>query len=129
LQKRSTCIRVQVSSLIVKDGRIISTGWNGTLKGMPHCNEIFDKYHFDKEEHYKFSKENEIHSEINSLMIACKNGIKVDGCDIYCLVSPCFNCAKAIVASGIKRLFFVELYDRENSIEWLKKVGILVEKI
>lgn len=129
LKERSTCCRIQVASIAVKDGRIISTGWNGVTKGSKHCDEIFrisDDYKFymnkkqllKKEfmvEHHKFSEENEIHSEINNICSAAKNNISLEGCDLYVSITPCRQCAKAIIAAGIKRVIYEKPYDRDSS--------------
>jgi dCMP deaminase len=100
LQKRSTCVRVKVSSI-----------------------------NFNKETHHNFSIQWELHAEQNAISMAAKNGIAINNCDLYTSVSPCSDCAKLIVASGIKRVFYIELYDRDNTINWLKNRGILVEQL
>lgn len=129
LKKRSTCVRVQVAAIIVKDGRIISTGWNGTTSGSKHCNEIFNAFNFDATEHHNFSLKNEIHGEMNAIAMAAKNGMAVNGCDLYTTDSPCFDCAKLIKAVGIKRVFYVREYDRESTIQWLNEHNIETVKL
>jgi len=110
LGKRSHCVSHGVAAFITKDCRIISTGINGTPKGLINCDAFFDKNNFDKEKHHEFSLNYEIHAEVNALLSAARNGICIDNSDIYVNYSPCRDCAKAILASGIKSLYFRDLY-------------------
>ena len=119
-EKRSTCIRLQVAALIVKDGRIISTGWNGVPPGILHCNEYFSSKEFKEaplrisQEHQEFAKLHEIHAEQNAIAYAAKNGISTKDTSIIISISPCLSCAKLIIASGIKNVYYVEKYDRSE---------------
>ena len=112
---KSTCARVKVSSIIVKNGRVVSTGWNGVPSGHTHCEDIFAGKDMNdeivKEEHRIFSERNEIHSEQNCIASAAKNGVSTEGCDMYVSISPCTACAKLIIASGIKNVYYL-LYNR-----------------
>lgn len=135
LKKCSTCKRMQVSSLIVRDNRIISTGVNGTPKGMTHCCDHFHGVDTTTEEfkaaHREWSVQKEIHGEQNSLSMCCKNGISTNGCDIYISHSPCLSCAKLIIASGIQRVFYLEKYDRkeDTGLSLLEEAGLYVEQL
>jgi len=133
-ESKSTCARVKVSAIIVKNGRVISTGWNGVPAGHIHCEDVFKgKDVLDenvKAEHKEYSDKNEIHAEQNCLMASAKNGVSTEGCDMFVSISPCTACAKLIIASGIKNVYYVELYDRETyGLELLKKSNIKVEQI
>jgi dCMP deaminase len=108
----SNCVSYQVGSIIVKDNRIISMGYNGTAMGFTNCNEVFPKENFDRDEHHKFSMNYELHSELNSILWAAKNGIAIGGCTLYCTLQPCSECIKNICQSGIKRIVYSELYDK-----------------
>lgn len=117
-EKNSTCCRLQVAALIVKDNRIISTGWNGVPSGLKHCSDVFkDSGDNFMEEHKKFSEMYEIHAEQNAIAYAARNGICLDKCDIYVTYSPCVHCAKIIIASGIKRVFYKLDYDRVDLLQ------------
>jgi dCMP deaminase len=107
----SKCVSFQVGSVIVRDGRILSTGYNGAPPKFKNCNEIFSKP-FDREKHHAWSDGNEIHAEINSIIFAAKEGIKINGSVMYCTLQPCNNCLKNIFASGITRIVFSEKYDK-----------------
>ncbi|NMC60764.1 MAG: dCMP deaminase [Candidatus Methanofastidiosa archaeon] len=112
LAEESKCVSHQVAALIVKEGRIISTGINGTPSGLPNCCEIFDKDNFDREEHHKWSKDNEVHAEMNAVAFAAKYDIGVEGCDMYVTISPCNDCLKNLIPAGIKNIYYLYLYDK-----------------
>jgi dCMP deaminase len=115
--KNSTCTRVQVSALIVNDGRILSTGWNGSLPGMQHCSTYFseeDRLQDDfYDKHREFSEKNESHAEMSAIAFAAKNGIAIGGCDIIVSTSPCLPCAKMIAMAGLKDVYYLTKYDRD----------------
>ena len=141
--EQSTCCRMHVGAVLVKDNRVISIGFNGTASGQEHCEDYFVKvyktnyaqqfatfedYHASRifyDEHGKFSNENELHAEQNAILFAAKNGISTTGSTLYVTVSPCIHCAKVIVAAGITRVFFKTLYDRsQDGLIFLEKNGI-----
>lgn len=141
--EQSTCLRLQVGAVLVKDNRVISIGFNGTPTGQLHCEEnfrkVYEKEYKDKfptyEEflasrtfydlHGKWSIENELHAEQNAISFAAKNGIATQGADVYVTWSPCVHCAKVIVSAGIKKVFYKNTYDRsQEGIFFLEKNGI-----
>jgi len=133
-EKRSTCKRLQVAAILVKNGRIISTGWNGVTSGKTHCFEIFDdlstKNGDFSEKHAKFSNANESHAEMGAIGFAARNGISTEGTTMFVSVAPCINCAKLIVASGIKMVYYIKRYDREDlGIQFLEDNDIPVEQL
>jgi dCMP deaminase len=112
LGQQSKCVSKKVGAIIVHEKRIISTGYNGTPSKFKNCNEIFDEKNFDREEHHKWSKIYETHSEMNALMYAAKNDIGVDNAEIYTILQPCDDCLKNIIAAGIKKIYYVYTYDK-----------------
>lgn len=141
--EQSTCCRMQVGAVLVKDNRVISIGFNGTPSGQQHCDQHFqqlyqaefadqfptyEEYHSSRtfyDAHGKFSNDNELHAEQNAILFAAKNGIATAGSTLYVTVSPCIHCAKVIVTAGITRVFFKILYDRsQEGIVFLQKNGI-----
>ena len=133
ISKRSTCLRMKVGAILVKDTRIISMGYNGVTPGRKHCEDYFhERYqieYFDTpeflEEHGKFSIRNEVHAEMNLLAFAAKIGIKVDGATLYVTNSPCINCSKVLCVSGIVKVFYHNKYDRGiEGVEFLEENGI-----
>jgi dCMP deaminase len=109
--ERSTCIRRNVGTVIVKNNIQISGGYNGAPKGMEHCNDsvcIRKKYGIRSGEKQELCRG--AHSEANAIAQAAQNGINIDGTTMYCTTQPCVYCAKLIANSGIKRLVFSEYY-------------------
>ena len=112
----SYCTRSKVGAVLVKDGNVISFGYNGTPAGMDNsCEEN------------NVTKEEVIHAEMNAILKAAKSGNAVDGSTLYLSLSPCKNCCIFIVQSGIKRVVYLEEYRDLSPIEFLSKF-IQVEK-
>jgi dCMP deaminase len=126
--QKSKCVSHQVGCLIVKDRRIIVNGYNGTPSGHVNCNERFKPDNFDREEHHKFSERFEIHAEMNCFLFAAREGIKIDGCTLYCTLQSCSNCLKAGVQAGVKRIVYSDLYDKcgwdDETLEFLRISGV-----
>ena len=114
---RSTCERKQVGAVIVRDKSILSTGYNGSIRGMPHCTEVG----CDVENGHCVAT---VHAEANAIIQAAKHGVCIDGADIYVTASPCWNCFKLIANSGIKRIFYGEFYRDEKSLKVAKQCGV-----
>ncbi|MBZ4682788.1 MAG: dCMP deaminase [Fusobacteriaceae bacterium] len=118
LAKQSHCQRLQVAAMIVKEGRILSIGYNGTPKGLDNCDDIFtndDKLKEDfSKEHHIWSDIHELHAEQNAISWAARQGIAIKDATIYVKYSPCRHCTKMIIASGIKRVVFLNRYDRDQ---------------
>ena len=114
---RSTCDRKHVGAVIVKDKTILSTGYNGSIKGLPHCDEAG---HEMVDGHCVRTT----HAEANAIVQGAKNGVKINHAEIYITASPCYNCFKLIANSGIKSIYFLEFYREEHIIEHARKAGI-----
>lgn len=138
-KERSTCERIRVSSIIVKDGRVISTGWNGVPSGQIHCTDYFLKKYDKKDpytvitfndDHREYSHRHEIHAEQNAIAYAARNGIKTEGTTLYVSISPCLDCAKLICSAGIEKVFYFKEYDRDNrGIDFLLENNIMCEEL
>ena len=115
IAKSSKCVSKQVGAIIVKDGRILSTGYNGTPAGYKNCNDHWCGKYTD--EHHEWSKKHEIHAEMNSIIWAARKGISVEGASIYVTLEPCYDCSKNIIASGIKEIIYDVHYEYTNSEE------------
>lgn len=121
----SKCVSHHVGAVIVKNKRIISAGYNGTPPGLPNCSDIFDKDNFDREAHHRWQQINEIHSEMNAVAFAAKQGDDIDGCDLYVTISPCNDCLKNLSMTGIKNVYYLYLYDKiDLNPELLKIVNV-----
>lgn len=115
----SYCERKKVGALIVKNGMIISDGFNGTPSGFDNCCET-DEW----TTHWYV-----IHGEANAILKCAKHGQSCEGATIYQTHSPCKDCSKLILQSGIKRLVYSEDYKDSEGIDFLVNSGIEVKKI
>jgi len=126
----SKCVSKQVGAVIVKDGRILSTGYNGTPAGYTNCCDHW-KGEYTKE-HHDWSKTYEIHAEMNALIWAAREGISIKNATIYVTLEPCSDCSKNLIASGIKRIVYDKGYEHTNSdvvTKFLEDNGVVIEKI
>ena len=126
----SKCVSKQVGAVIVKDGRILSTGYNGTPAGYQNCSDFWDgKYTKD---HHDWSKTYEIHAEMNAIIWAARKGISIEGGTIYVTLEPCSECSKNLIASGIKRIVYEKAYEHTNSqviSKFIKDNNVQIEQI
>ncbi len=114
---RSTCDRKQVGSVIVRDKTILSTGYNGSIRGLSHCSEIG---HMIENDHCVAT----IHAEQNAIIQAAKNGVQIDQAAIYVTASPCWSCFKSIANAGIVRIVYGEFYRDARIFDVSGKLGI-----
>lgn len=114
---RSTCDRKFVGAVVVRDRSILATGYNGSIRGLPHCDE---EGHLMEEGHCVRT----VHAEANAIVQAAKNGMRIDGTDIYVTASPCWGCFRLIANAGIKRIVFGEFYRDSKIVEFSQKLGI-----
>ena len=117
LAQFSKCRAFKMCALIVKNGKIISTGINGTPSNTINCCDIFKPFdpNLDLEvrkQHHDFADKFEIHAELNAIINAAFNGINVSGGTMYITNLCCFNCLKHIIAAGIKRIVYKNDYDK-----------------
>ena len=123
LSLRSTCSRLSVGATIVKDKRIVSGGYNGSIKGDEHCIDVGCKV---VEGHCVRT----IHAEINAILQCSKFGVGTEGATIYVTHFPCLNCTKSIIQVGIKEICYANDYrNNEYARELLEKSGIIVRKV
>jgi len=144
---QSTCCRLQVGAVLVKDNRVISIGFNGTPTGQLHCEDNFrDIYEAEYKDqfatyedftasrtfydlHGKWSIENELHAEQNAITQASKLGISLEGATLYCTHQPCSMCSRIIINSGIKRVVYEQGYPDEFSLALFEEAGIELVKL
>lgn len=117
--KLSHCVRKKVGAIIVKNGMIISDGYNGMPSGLDNCCET------DNNE----TNWNVIHAEANAILKCAKHGQSCDGATLYQTHSPCKNCSTLILQSGIKRLVYIENYKDLSGVEFLRDAGIEINRI
>ena len=123
LATRSTCDRAHVGAVIVNDdNRIVSTGYNGSIPGNPHCDDIG---HTLREGHCIAT----VHAEINAILYCAKEGIALKNTTLYVTHFPCINCTKSIISSGIKTVFYKNDYRvDEYALKLFKDNNILLKK-
>ena len=114
--ENSYCTRCQVGALIVKNQRIISDGYNGTPSGFENICE----------DENNVTKPYVLHAEANAITKIARSNNSSDGATLYVTASPCIECAKLIIQSGIKRVVYSEKYRLEDGLELLKRAGIEV---
>jgi dCMP deaminase len=114
---RSTCDRKFVGAVIVRDKTILSTGYNGSIRKIPHCTDVG---HLMENGHCVAT----IHAEANAIIQAAKNGVCIDGATIYTTASPCWVCFKLIANSGLKRICYGEFYRDKRIFDFAKKLDI-----
>jgi len=143
--RRSTCCRKQVGAVLVKEKRIIATGYNGSVGNATHCYDYFHKMWEERgslidfckwveSEEFKILHFNEfsmyeVHAEENVLCFCNRHGILTEGTVLYSTLSPCVACSKRIIQSGIKGLMYLDYYDRPESVgalELLRNNGVQV---
>ncbi len=128
VKTRSTCIRRQVGALIVKDNRILTTGYNGAPTGMAHCGEagcMREKLGIPSGERQELCRG--LHAEQNAIIQAGLYGVSIRGSTLYCTHKPCITCTKMIINAGIIRVVYKEDYPDEFSDELFKQSGIKVD--
>jgi len=114
---RSTCPRKYVGAVIVRNRTILSTGYNGSIRGMPHCSDVG---HMMEEGHCVAT----IHAEANAIIQAAKNGVNIDGGTNYVTASPCWSCFKQLANAGVVRICYGEFYRDTRIFEIAAKIGI-----
>ena len=115
----SYCKRRQVGALLVKDRMIISDGYNGTPSGFENVCE----------DENGVTKPYVLHAEANAISKVAKSGNSADGATLYVTASPCMECAKLIIQSGIRRVVYRDEYRLTDGIDLLRRAGVEVEKI
>jgi dCMP deaminase len=123
IAQRSTCDRALVGSVLVKANRIIGTGYNGSVSGEVHCD---DAGHQLIAGHCVRT----IHSEMNTLIQCARNGVSTDNTEIYVTHFPCYNCSKALVQAGIKKVnYYFDYHDNPLVIDLLQDCEVAYEQI
>ena len=127
---RSTCIRRKVGAVIVKDKRVLSTGYNGSPKGTRHCEDlgcIREQLHVPSGTRHELCRG--VHAEQNAIIQAAAMGHAIEGATLYCTTQPCSVCTKMIINAGIRRVVVKEAYPDELAQRMLKESGITVDRL
>lgn len=126
----ASCLRRRVGAVIVRDKRVMTTGYNGAPSGIKSCVErgecLRDKRGIPSGTHAEICFA--AHAEQNAIIQAAKYGVNIDGATLYCTHQPCVICAKMIINAGIKRVVYKEGYPDEFSMQLFEEAGTKVEK-
>ncbi len=128
--KRATCDRGMSGCVIVRDKKIISTGYVGAPSGLPHCDEAghLMKTVLNDDGSKSMHCVRTTHAEANAIAQAAKHGVSVEGATLYCKMEPCLDCCKLIINSGIKRVVCEKKYHAaDNSRKFFKEAGVELE--
>lgn len=119
---RSTCPRRSVGAVLVRDHRVIASGYNGAPAGQPHCTEVgcvMENDHCVRT----------IHAELNALLQCARYGIATQGVDLFCTDMPCRHCARALVQAGIERIYYLRPYESPETLELVASTGVQLIRV
>ncbi len=132
IAKRATCDRGRSGCVIAKDHQLLVTGYVGSPRGLPHCDEVGHLFKTVQHEDGTQTKHcvRTVHAEQNAICQAAKRGISIDGATLYCKMTPCRTCAMLIISCGIVRVVAEKRYhDAKDSIQMFKDAGIILEHL
>ena len=128
--KRTTCTRRAVGAIIVKDKRLLSTGYNGAPTGIRHCIEVGclrEQLKVESGQRHELCRG--IHAEQNAIIQAAYHGVSVKDASLYCTTQPCSICAKMMINAGILKIYYRSCYDDQLAREMLQEAGIEMVQI
>jgi len=125
---RATCLRRKVGAILVKDKRILSTGYNGPPAGMPHCDELGGclrgKQNIPSGERHEISRA--VHAEQNAIIQAAVHGFSIKGAVLYSTTQPCSTCTKMLINCGVREFVVSEGYPDELARHMMEQAGVLL---
>lgn len=128
--RRSSCIRRAVGAVLVKDRRMLATGYNGVPSGMVHCEQagcLRDRMNVPSGERHELCRG--LHAEQNAIIQAAFHGVSIRDADLYCTNLPCIICAKMLINAGVRRIVYLEGYRDALAMEMLAEVGMELRKL
>jgi len=129
VSSRSTCLKRSVGAVIVKDYRVLATGYNGAPKDMEHCEKagcLRRAMNVPSGQRHELCRG--LHAEQNAIIQAAWHGVKIEGATMYCTNQPCVICAKMMINAGIKRLVYAGTYPDKLAADMLKESSIKIER-
>lgn len=123
--ERSTCLRRRVGCVLVKDKKVIATGYNGAPAGLAHCIEVGcmrERLGIPSGQRHELCRG--VHAEQNAIIQAATSGENVRGCSVYCTTFPCFQCVKMLINCGVREIYYVEQYPDENAMKMLAGTNV-----
>jgi dCMP deaminase len=128
--KRSTCLRRSVGAILVKDKRILATGYNGAPAGLRHCEEVGclrESASIPSGQRHELCRG--LHAEQNVIIQAAYHGISIKGATLYCTNKPCVICSKMLINAGIQKIYYEEGYDDALSDQMLAEAGVELARL
>jgi dCMP deaminase len=130
VRKRSTCLRRTVGAVLVREKRILTTGYNGPPPGMAHCGELGgclrEQLKIPSGQRAEICRA--VHAEANAILQAAIHGIAIVESMLYCTTAPCSGCAKLLISAGVRRIVFVEGYPDELGVRLIQEAGVTLEQ-
>ncbi len=127
---RATCIRRKVGAVLVKDRRILCSGYNGAPAGLPHCGETGClRRQLNVPSGVKHELCRGVHAEQNVIIQAAYHGVAVAGATLYCTNQPCSICAKMLINAGIREIYFRDGYDDPLALDMFDRGGVILTQI
>ena len=127
--RRSTCIRRQVGAIVVKDKRILATGYNGVPTGLPHCEDagcIREQNKIPSGQRHELCRG--LHAEQNTIIQAAFHGISISGATLFCTTLPCSICLKMLINAGIREIFYEQGYPDDLAQSLLEQSDLELTK-
>ncbi len=128
--RRSTCLRRAVGAVLVKDRRMLATGYNGVPSGMAHCGVtgcLRDRMSVPSGERHELCRG--LHAEQNAIIQAAFHGVSIRDADLYCTNLPCSICAKMLINAGVRRIVYLDGYRDALAMEMLSEVGMTLTRL
>jgi len=125
---RSTCLRRYVGAVLVRDKRILATGYNGAPQGLKHCEQVGclrEQLNVPSGERHELCRG--IHAEQNAIIQAALFGVSTKNATLYCTTKPCIICTKMLINAGVTRFVVAEMYHDDLADNFMKETGIIVE--
>ncbi len=126
---RSTCLRRQIGAVLVRDKRILTTGYNGAPRGTAHCLDVGclrEQLGIASGERHELCRA--IHAEQNAIIQAALHGVAIQGATLYCTHHPCILCAKMLINCGVREIHYLQGYPDELSVAMLEEAGVRLHK-
>ena len=128
--KRSTCLRRSVGAVLVKDKRILATGYNGAPAGLKHCEEVGclrENSSIPSGTRHELCRG--LHAEQNVIIQAAYHGISINGAVLFCTNKPCAICSKMLINAGIQEIYFLDGYEDALSDQMLAEAGVNLKRL
>ena len=128
--KRSTCLRRHVGAVLVKEKKILATGYNGVPSGISHCEDVGclrDEERIPSGERHELCRG--LHAEQNAILQAAYHGVSIQGSVLFCTNFPCVICSKMLINAGIRQIFYLEGYPDPLSERMLGEAGMELQRI